>query len=141
MEIQVATTADIDKLIPTLLELRTHLTPTRLRHLLPVLFAEGYKIVFVGDDKLAFSIAGYRCLNFLFSGKTLYIDDLITHSGHRRKGYGQLLLTHLKKVAKEEGYDQISLDSGFQRKDAHRLYLNSGLEIASLHFARETSLL
>lgn len=141
MNVLHATTADIDKLIPALLELRPHLTPTRLRTMLPQLFVEGYEAIYVGDDKLAYSVAGFRTLNFLFSGKTLYIDDLATHSAHRKKGYAALLMDYLKKYAKENGYDNLSLDSGFQRKDAHRLYLNCGLEVASLHFSREVGLL
>ena len=139
MKIKQATESDINKLIPALRELRPHRTEQELRKMLPVLFNEGFKMIYIGDDSRAFAVAGYRTLNFLFSGKTLYLDDLITHSEHTKKGYAGRLLDWLKKYAKENRYDHFSLDSGFQRKDAYRLYLNKGLEVESLHFARKVN--
>ena len=69
----------------------------------------------------------------------MYLDDLVTHPDHRGKGYAGQLLDWLKNYARENDYDHFSLDSGFIRKDAHRLYLNKGLEVESLHFGRKVS--
>jgi GNAT superfamily N-acetyltransferase len=137
MQVKIATDGDTDRLIPALMELRPHRTAGELRVMLPVLYREGYRIAYIGDDSLAYALAGFRTLNFLFSGKTLYLDDLVTHSGHKRKGYAGILLEWLKQYGKENGCDHFSLDSGFQRKEAYRLYLNSGLEVESLHFGRK----
>ncbi|EZH75453.1 hypothetical protein ATO12_01350 [Aquimarina atlantica] len=137
MEIRIAQLKDIEVLIPTLLELRPNLDLTTLKQKFINQLEEGYQIVFIGNDKLAFAIAGFRTLNFFFSGKTLYIDDLITNSNHKRNGYAGQLLDWIKDYAKENKYDHVSLDSGFQRKDAYRLYLNKGFEVESLHFGRK----
>lgn len=139
MEVKIATLADIERLTPTILELRPHLKPEDIRKMLPVLLQENYQIIFVGDEKLAFSLAGFRTLNLFYSGKTLYIDDLVTHPLHRKKGYGEKLLNWLKEYARENNYDHFSLDSGFQRKDAHRLYLNVGLEMEAFHIGRKVA--
>lgn len=137
MEIRIAQLKDIEILIPTLLELRPNLNRITVKQKLINQLEEGYQIVFIGNDKLAFAIAGFRTLNFFFSGKTLYIDDLVTNSNHKRNGYAGLLLDWIKDYAKENKYDHVSLDSGFQRKDAYRLYLNKGFEVESLHFGRK----
>ena len=137
MEIKKATTSDIEKLIPALLELRPHRSAEDLRKMVPILFDEGFEIIYIGDEELAYAVAGFRTLNFLWSGKTLYLDDLITHSQHKRKGYAGTLLDWLKIYARGNDYDHFSLDSGFSRKEAYKLYLNAGLEVESIHFGRK----
>lgn len=134
--IREAGLADIPLLIPALKILRPHLGDRDFYTMIPALFAEGYRIIFIGDDHLAYSVAGYRTLNFLYSGKTLYIDDLVTLPDQLKKGYASHLIDWLKTYAKGNGYDHFSLDSGFQRKTAHRLYLNAGLEMEGFHFGR-----
>jgi len=135
MEIKIAGPDDIDLLLPALLELRPHRSPEELRKMLLQQFGEGFQIIFMGDASVAYAVAGFRTIHFLFSGKTLYIDDLVTHSDHKRNGYAGALLDWLKEYAMQNGYDHISLDSGFHRKDAYRLYLNKGFEISSMHFS------
>lgn len=137
MEVRIASLEDVDKLIPTLQELRPHRSADELRAMLIAQMKNGFQIVFVGDENLAFAVGGFRTLEVLFSGKTLYVDDLVTHSMHRRKGYAGMLLKWMIQYAKENGYDHFSLDSGHQRKDAHRLYLNHGLDITAHHFGKD----
>lgn len=139
LEIQIARLEDIDLLLPTILELRPHLTRETFGEMFIKQQNEGYQIIFVGDDVMAFALAGFRSIHTFFSGKTLYIDDLVTHSSHKRNGYAGLLMDWIKNYARENQYDHLSLDSGFQRKDAHRLYLNKGLEVESLHFGRKVA--
>ena len=139
MEIKQATPSEIGKLLPALRELRPNRTGPEMLEMIPQLFDEGFNLIYVGDDSVAFAVAGFRTLNFLFSGKTLYLDDLVTHPDHRGKGYAGQLLDWLKNYARENDYEHFSLDSGFIRKDAHRLYLNKGLEVESLHFGRKVS--
>ena len=139
MEINIAGHDHIDLLIPALLELRPHRSAFELKKMIDQQMNEGFQIIFIGDEHLAYAVAGFRTIHFLFSGKTLYIDDLVTHSGHKRKGYAGALLDWLKEYAMQNGYDHVSLDSGFHRKDAYRLYLNKGFEISSMHFAIKLS--
>jgi GNAT superfamily N-acetyltransferase len=137
--IQEAGIDDIHKLVPVLKVLRPHLTEADFHEMIPILFKEGYRLVYVGDERSAYAVAGFRTLHFLFSGKTLYIDDLVTLPDQVKKGYASSLLTWLKNHALEEGYDHFSLDSGFQRKDAHRLYLRAGLEMEGFHIGKKLS--
>lgn len=139
-QVKQATIADIELLIPALEELRFNRTADELRNLLEIQFKTGeYQVYYIGDEKIAYVVAGVRTLNLLHSGKTLYIDDLVTHSAYRKLGYGGQLLDFIKQFVKDNKYDHLSLDSGFLRKDAYRLYLNSGFEVASLHFGRNVN--
>lgn len=133
--VQLANIKDIPKLIPVLKVLRPARTEEELSKLLEILFEEGYQLAFIGQDEIAYSAIGFRIQTFLYSGKTLYIDDLVTLESYRKKGYAKLLLDYVKNIAKEKNCETFSLDSGILRKDAHRLYLNEGLSIDSLHFA------
>ena len=136
-KITVATLEDLDKIIPTMIELRPHRSIDELRNMMIAQVNDGFQLVFVGDEQLAYAVAGFRTLDFLFSGKTLYVDDLVTHSQHRKKGYAGMLMKWMIQYAKDNGYDHFSLDSGHQRKDAHRLYLNHGLDITAHHFGKD----
>ena len=137
MEVRIASLEDVDLLIPALLELRPHRSADELRIMLINQMENGFQVVFVGDQTHAFAVGGFRTMDVLFSGKTLYVDDLVTHSMNRRKGYAGRLLKWMIQYAKENGYDHFSLDSGHQRKDAHRLYLNHGLDITAHHFGKD----
>ena len=41
------------------------------------------------------------------------------------------------ELAAKEGCQQMHLDSGTQRKDAHRFYERQGMTMASFHFRRK----
>ncbi len=136
-EIKIATSNEIEKLIPAFKELRPHRNEHELRQLLLAAFQEGYRVAYIGDSELAFSILGFRIITFIFSGKTLKIDDLATLASQRNKGYAGRLFQWIKNYAKKENCDHIHLDSGFHRHDAYKFYLNKGLHVESLHFGRK----
>jgi hypothetical protein len=119
--------------------LRPHRTEDELRRLFSIAFQEGYKVAYIGTDTLALSVLGFRIQTFIFSGRTLKVDDLATLSSETNKGYAGKLFQWIKAYAKTEQCDHINLDSGFQRHDAYRFYLNQGLHVESLHFGRKVS--
>lgn len=95
----------------------------------------GYHLAYIHEDDAVKALAGFRFLEFLAWGKVIYIDDLVSDSAARRNGYGSKILQWVLKEAKEAGCDQVHLDSGPQRHDAHRLYLNQGFKIIGHHFS------
>ena len=94
-------------------------------------------MAYIGDESKAFAIIGFRILHFTYSKKTLYIDDFGTLASHRKSGLGKQLFDWIKDYAKEHKCDHLSLDSGFQRTDAYRFYLNQGLFVECMHFGRK----
>jgi GNAT superfamily N-acetyltransferase len=95
---------------------------------------EGYQLAFLELDGVVRSVAGFRIFNLLFSGRTLYIDDLVTHDSDRSRGFGAALFDWLVEHAKAQACEHLTLDSGVQRFAAHRFYLNCGMDITSHHF-------
>jgi GNAT superfamily N-acetyltransferase len=101
---------------------------------------EGYRLVgaFERGEPDAVAVAGFRAGHSIAWGHYLYVDDLSTLPRARRHGHGRALLEWLLAEGERLGCDQLHLDSGvgLDRADAHRLYLNAGMVIASHHFAR-----
>ena len=95
----------------------------------------GYIVAYIKDDGLATCAAGFVIETRLAWGKHMYIEDLVTDAQRRSSGIGKVMLDWLKSYAKENGCDQIHLDSGVQRFPAHRFYLREGFNIASHHFS------
>ncbi|MFD2932471.1 GNAT family N-acetyltransferase [Spirosoma flavum] len=132
--------ADIRRCLPAMLALRPHLTPEQALEQIRFQQAnEGFVLAFVAAEnpsEPAPAVIGYRTLNFLYSGKTIYIDDLSTLPAGRGKGYASELLDFVVEQARQSGCQCVSLDSGQNpaRYDAHRLYLNKGFNITSHHF-------
>ncbi|MDT7689790.1 MAG: hypothetical protein QOE46_2549 [Acidobacteriota bacterium] len=93
----------------------------------------GYKLACLVDGEVK-AVAGVRISECLAWGKFLYVDDLVSKSDERSKGYGSELFDWLIEYAKDEGCDQFHLDSGVHRFAAHRFYLNKRMAIECHHF-------
>jgi len=96
--------------------------------------AERYQLAFLEHEGAVVSVAGFRVQNMLSSGKTFYVDDLVTDAGARSKGHGEAMIQWLIALAREANCDSFSLDSGTHRQDAHAFYLRNRLRITSFHF-------
>jgi len=97
--------------------------------------AEGYQLASLEHEGAVVSVAGFRFQNLLVSGKTLYVDDLVTDAAARSQGHGEAMLQWLITLAREAGCEMFSLDSGTQRQEAHAFYLRQRMRITSFHFA------
>ena len=95
----------------------------------------GYTVAYAEEDGRAVCAAGFVIETRLAWGKHMYIEDLVTDSERRSSGLGRAMMDWLKCHARENGCEQIHLDSGIQRFPAHRFYLREGFNIASHHFS------
>lgn len=127
---------EILKCWDVLLALRPHLIKESFVSTIQQMFTEGYQLAFIEADGLSVAAVGYRYLQYLYNGKHIYIDDLSTLAEHRGKGYAAALLDFVEAQAKQQGYKAVTLDSGYTRNDAHRLYLNKGYTLVAHHFSK-----
>jgi GNAT superfamily N-acetyltransferase len=97
----------------------------------------GYLLAFLESEGEVRAVAGYRFLEKLLSGRFLYVDDLVTREIDRSQGYGGQLFDWLIEQAREQGCENLELDSGVQRFDGHRFYLVKGMQISAHHFKIE----
>lgn len=131
------TEKEIKRCFPVMLELRTNLKDDEdfVKKVKRQQNTSGYKLFFLEDNGGVKSAAGIRISECLAWGKFLYVDDLVTLSSERSKGYGELLFDRLVSYAVENSCDQLHLDSGARRFGAHRFYLKKRMDITSHHFA------
>jgi GNAT superfamily N-acetyltransferase len=94
----------------------------------------GFILAYLAADGAVRAVAGYRYHEKLFSGRTLYVDDLVTDSAERSHGFGAKLLTWLADEARTRGCALLELDSGVQRFDAHRFYFRQRMHVSAYHF-------
>ncbi len=127
--------AEWDQAFPVLQELRPHLTPECLEAALRDGGAQG--LVFIGlfGDDQCIGVAGYRLINNTSAGRKLHVDDLVVTESNRSLGAGKLLFAELVRRAEQLQCTALELDSGVQRFEAHKFYLQSGMHIRSHHFS------
>jgi GNAT superfamily N-acetyltransferase len=97
---------------------------------------EGYRLVAALEpgEAQAVAAAGFRLGHDLAHGSYLFVDDLVTLPASRRRGHAGALMSWMIAEARENGCRYLSLESGVQRHDAHRFYLNLRMNITSHHF-------
>jgi GNAT superfamily N-acetyltransferase len=138
MEIQLADTdAQIVACFSVMAELRPHLVNSEFVARVRRQEREGFRLAYVSEDERVVAVAGFRFMEKLFSGSTLYVDDLVTSDGVRSRGYGHELFAWLVATARAQGCRVLELDSGVQRFAAHRFYLRERMAILSHHFVLE----
>ncbi|KIO77008.1 hypothetical protein TH53_11600 [Pedobacter lusitanus] len=133
-------TDDLSAFWTILSTFRTNLSNETYKEVVSEMMEDGFHLIYILDNLEIAAFAGYRYVQKLFTGKTIYIDDLFTLPTYRGKGYAASLLKYIHEEAEATGMNKVELDSGPTRNDAHRLYLNSGYIISSMHFSRPVSI-
>lgn len=135
MEIRIASSpSDIERCFPVMKQLRDKLTLEQYTQRAELQGREGYQTAFLESDGQVVAVAGFRFFNMLATGKTLYVDDLVTDETRRSQGFGEALLKWLIELARKSDCQTFSLESGVHRRRAHRFYFAQGMSIADFHF-------
>jgi GNAT superfamily N-acetyltransferase len=134
--IQIATTPrEIARCFSVMRQLRPLLIEEEFFGRIQTQQLEAYQLAFLEHENAVVSVAGFRIQTMLSSGKTFYVDDLVTDAAARSQGHGEAMLQWLIALARDAGCDTFSLDSGTQRQEAHAFYLRQRLRITSFHFS------
>lgn len=128
---------EIERCFDVMSELRTHLDKNEFLNTVRAIQEQGYQLAFIEGNGKVVAVAGFRISTNLFMGKHLYVDDLVTASSERSKGYGKILIMWLRNEAKKHNCQYLHLDSGTHRGQAHKFYFAQGLTIASYHFSEQ----
>src|SRR3974377_2365684 len=86
---------EIRRCYPVLKQLRLHLDESVLVRRVIRQQAQGYFLAYLESENEIRSVAGYRFCENLFSGKLMYVDDLVTNLEGRSRGFGQILFDWL----------------------------------------------
>lgn len=131
----VDTASDLLGIANILQQLRPQFTGAFIHTQIKKQMLANYQIAYIEDKGTILSVAGFNIGEKLAWGKHLYVDDFVTNEQCRSEGAGHEMLKWLKDYAKEQGCQQLHLDSGVQRYMAHKFYLREGFIIASHHFS------
>jgi GNAT superfamily N-acetyltransferase len=131
----LTTDAEMARCFPVLRELRPHLgSVDDLLAITRVMQAEGAEFAALEEQGEIATVAAFRLRTMLVSGRTLYVDDLVTAERFRSRGHRKRMLGWLMAYARERGCAVFSLDSGTFRQEAHAFYFREGMRITAFHF-------
>lgn len=128
IEIKELTPEQLQEVYPLVHQLRPHLTAAEFAKTATEMMAHGYRAVClydgesVGEKILAY--AGFAEMLNLYWGRHIWVYELITDENFRGRGYGEILLSHIEAVARENNLKCVALCSGMEREAAHRFYEN-----------------
>ena len=130
------TDEEIKSCFPVMAELRPHITGegellVRVKSQQSI---NGYRLAFLTEGTEVKAVAGFTISECLAWGKVMCVEELVTTSSERSKGYGQFLFDWLVEYARGQGCAELHLDSRVHRFDAHRFYLRNRMEIRCHHF-------
>ena len=128
---------EIRRCFPVMSLLRPQLGEHEFVSRVQVQQAQGFQLVAAEDGGQVVAVAGLRILEVLATGRTLYVDDLVTDDTRRSRGYGKVMLDWLQDYAREQGCETFSLDSGTHRQEAHAFYFRERMRVTSFHFAKK----
>ncbi len=137
MQINFAISSDeVSACYPVIAQLRPHLGLEQFLALVARMQTNhGYQLVYLRDENAIKAVAGIRSAEWLYAGKYLEIDDLITNADDRSQGYGGKLFDWICNYARAINCDQVRLVSGVQREAAHRFYLSKGMKFEAKYFS------
>ena len=129
--------AQLERCYPLMSQLRPSLTAAEFVERVQLQHAEKYRLAYLEHEGEIVALAGFRMMNVLWSGRTLYVDDLVTDEAKRSQGFGERMIRWLEALAKAEGCATLALDSGTHREQAHAFYFRMGLRISDFHFQKK----
>ena len=117
--------------------LRPHLVEAEFVSRVKTQQGQGFLLAYLEDAGEVVAVAGFRVMDMLATGRTLYVDDLVTDETQRSRGYGKAMLGWLQEYARRDGCEMFSLDSGTHRQEAHAFYFRERMRVTSFHFGKK----
>ena len=131
------TPEEIRRCFGVMSQLRPHVAEAEFVPRVEAQRKQGYRLAYTEDQGEVVAVGGYRVMEMLASGRTMYVDDLVTDGSRRSRGYGKAMLDWLQAQAREVGCETFSLDSGTHRQEAHAFYFRERMRVTSFHFVKK----
>lgn len=131
---RVETESEIEACFQVMHQLRPHLVKREFVTRILRQKSDCYQLISIGTQDEVLGVAGFRVLESLGHGKFVYVDDLVTDEKSRSRSLGKQLFSWLLDYAKSNDCDELRLDCGVHRFDAHRFYHRGRMKISAHHF-------
>jgi GNAT superfamily N-acetyltransferase len=112
---------------PVMRQLRDALSEDEFLARVKAAQGQGYRLFAAFHENRPVGAIGWRRVDDLASGRSLYIDDLVADEAARGTGVGRSLMDFARRQAARLGCSQLRLNSGCRRKGAHAFYEALGL--------------
>lgn len=129
--------SDILNFIPLFSEKYTDLSAQDLKeYLTAVSESNGYSLLIATNDDEVVGMAAYHFGTMLYCGKFVQVTSLYVKEASRKQGIAHQLLSYIETEGKQQGCNNIVLDSFVHNKDAHEIYSRAGYKIGTYHFMK-----
>lgn len=118
-------------------QLRPHLADDYAATMAGIFADGGEMIVAMNSAGDVAGVAVYRCFRNTFSGVRFYVDDLVVDVSQRSSGVGKAMLAWMRQEAARRGANDLQLESGTQRTQAHKFYFREGFVINAFSFKQD----
>lgn len=134
----LSTIHDLEKSFPLLRELRTNLSFENFQDIYHNAHkTNDYTLVGLEDEGQLVALMGYRILHDFVHGKHLYIDDLVSSSHLRSKGYGTTLLLEAERLAQLHGCSNLRLCTGIENESGKKFYEKNQWNLRAIVFKKK----
>ena len=87
------------------------------------LMASGYRLFGLLHAGRIVCVAGVALHPHVVREKEFWVHDLVTLDEERSKGFGQTMMKHLQKIARESGCSRLMVHTRIERERARHFYL------------------
>lgn len=98
---------------------------------------EGWLCIGVFDGAEMLGLAGYSLRTHLFSGRVMYVENVVLVPTARGKGIGEQLMTWLEQKAVTLSCRMLTLDAYARNLGARTFYQRLGYDPRGVHFVKE----
>lgn len=94
----------------------------------------GYQVAGIEEDGKVVACVAFRVAESLSYGRHVSIEEIATLEAYRGRGFGRVLMDHVREAGLKNGCKSLHLNSGLARAATRRFYHLYGMDISSFHF-------
>ncbi len=98
---------------------------------------QGYGCAGVLKAGVLLGIAGFSTRTHCFSGRVMYVENVVLSPEARNQGAGESLMIWLENLARERGCEMLTLDAYAHNERARAFYARIGYDPRGVHFVKE----
>ena len=138
----VESDSDLKDCFHVLKELRSHLDFESFSSIYKICKdREQFELVALRRNEQVVAVMGFRFITDFVRGKHLYIDDLVTVSNERSKGYGATMLFYAEEIAKKSNCSGLRLCAVLENESGIKFYEKNGWTKRAYAFTKKADLI
>lgn len=129
--------ADMDSIIPLLMELDPSIEEKILKQRLKEMLGQNYQCVGIYEGSELIGVSGLWFLTKYYVGKHIEPDNVFIRPQHQGKGVGHQLMQWIYNYARENGCIASELNCYVSNKSGQKFWESEGYEAIGIHYQRK----